>query len=31
MNITMAVYSFHLNEVVIKKPFKICRETEGFE
>ena len=28
MNITIAVYSFHLNKVIIKTPFKIERETD---
>lgn len=28
MNITIAIYSFYLNNVIIKKPFKIERETD---
>lgn len=28
MNITIGVYLFHLNKVIIKKPFEIKRETE---
>ena len=28
MNITIAIYSFNLNNVIIKAPFKIDKETE---
>ena len=28
MNITIGIYSFHLNKVIIKTPFEIKRETD---
>lgn len=28
MNITIGIYSFHLNKVIIKVPFEIVKETE---
>jgi hypothetical protein len=28
MNITIAVYTFHNNQVIIKNPFEIIKETE---
>ena len=28
MNITIAIYSFHYNEVFVKVPFEIARETD---